>query len=292
MRLALLLVMMMGAGMAESAASAATCSPADIAATATALQDSRFALSQLPPHAGTSTAISPRTSSAITQTKARLVDFVTAYMGCQRSTADAQGIQVDLSRLGWAKAPDPNSSSGSATDGFRADPSLAFDVRPFAGGLLGVTARFGIPCGGDTLLMLFQIRGDDWDEILRVQSGPYRDLADAYQDFDYAISPADDSGGWFLVEKHLPTICISVSAAITYSVLRMGPAPSRPRHLFSGHDPIYWGGEDYGRLTVDADGFEIRFHDDGGDRAEPVEVVRAFTVSGNSVKPAQRSLAE
>jgi len=267
--------------MAAGGARAGTCSPSRIAQSATALQDARFALSQQPSHTGSDTAIPDETGHAIADVKSRLVDFITAYMNCQRTTSDPSGMQVDLSRLGWARDAEP---PPAGADTAKADPTLHFEVRPFAGGLLGITAAFGVPCGADTLLMLFAEREDGWSEIMRIQSPPYRDLAHAFDAFDYDISPLDDSGHWFLIEKHLPATCVSVNTVIMYSVARPSLLPSKPRIVFTGHDPIFWGDQDFGRLSVNADGFTVRFHDHG-DNADIVEIVRRFSVAGNIVQP-------
>jgi hypothetical protein len=270
----------MAAGLGATAATAATCSPSEIAASATDLQDSRFALSLLSPHQGATTAITPQAGSAIAQIKESLAVFVTAYMNCQHANADAQGIQVDLSRLGWAHTTNTDTPSPGPSGSVRPEPILTFDVRSFPGGLLGVTATFGIPCGTDTLLMLFRSRENDWAELMRVQSGRYHDLARAYRAFDYALSPLGDDGGWFLVEKHQPVACGSTIGTLEYTVLQPGPWPLHPMVLFNGHDGIAVGGD--ADLDADAAGFRLRFRAADGTATGDV---RRFIVSGGTVRP-------
>ncbi|MEJ0043574.1 MAG: hypothetical protein WDM81_15760 [Rhizomicrobium sp.] len=110
------------------------------------------------------------------------------------------------------------------------------------------------------MLMIFQHSDQGWAEIMRVASPPYRDIGRSFDAFDYLISPPDDGGGWFLVEKHLPATCISTMSGIAYSVLRPAGNPLKPKILFTGHDDLSWADEDFGRLSVGADYFELRFH--------------------------------
>jgi hypothetical protein len=270
----------MAAGLGATAAPAATCSPSEIAASATALQDSRFALSLLPPHQGATTAITLKTGSAIAQIKTSLAAFITAYMNCQHANADAQGIQVDLSRLGWARTANADTPSPAPSGVVGPEPILTFEVRSFPGGLLGVTATFGIPCGNDTLLMLFRSRENVWAELMSIQSGHYHDLARAYRAFDYALSPLGDDGGWFLVEKHQPVSCGSPTGTLEYTVLQPGPWPLHPVVLFNGRDGIAVGGD--ADLDADADGFRLRLRAADGTATGDV---RRFTVSGGTVRP-------
>ncbi len=266
---------------------AADCPQAEISSTASRLQDARNALMLLAPGKDQETAIPRQTQSAIADLKARLAEFILAYMRCQSENADVEGIEVDLSRLGWARSLEPGRVyRNDEMPPHALDPgwSLSFETRPLGQGLIGITATFGIPCGGDTMLMIFQHSDEGWSEIMRVSSPPYRDVAGSYQAFDYAISPPDSDGDWFLVEKHLPTSCISTLSGIAYSVLRPAANPLRPKVLFTGHGSLSWADEDFGRLSVGADYFEIRFHDFDSD-TNLVEIVRRYSVAGQTVAP-------
>ncbi len=58
------------------------------------------------------TAISRETQAGIAEMKGRLADFILAYMRCQPENADIEGIEVDLSRLGWARPFDLGKADG------------------------------------------------------------------------------------------------------------------------------------------------------------------------------------
>ena len=269
-------------------ARAANCPQAEISSAASDLQDARNALMSLPVGKEGDTAISRQMQTGIAEMKTHLASFILAYMRCQSDNADTDGVEVDLSRLGWARSLEPGRA-------YRKDElpplsdapgwALTFNTRSLGQGLLGVSATFGIPCGSDTMLLIFQHGDNGWREIMRVASPPYRDIGQAYQAFDYALSQPDDAGDWFLVEKHLPAACESFNASIYYSVMRPGPSALKPRLLFSGHDGIYWGDEDMGRLAAGTDSFELRFHDYDASGDALQEYVRRFSVMGQAVTP-------
>ncbi len=259
-------------------ARAADCPQAEISSAASGLQDARNALISLPLAGDPNPALSPQTQSAIAEMKAKLAGFILAYMRCQPENADIDGIEVDLSRLGWARPFDAGRTDGNGNALAPADAPgwhLAFDTKPLGQGLIGIAAAFAIPCGRDTVLMIFGHSDEGWREIIRVAAPPYRDVRRAYGALDYAISPPDADGDWFLVEEHLPAMCSPANAGLSYSVLRPGPSALRPRVLLSGHDSLSSGEDDLGGLAVVADQFEIRLS----------ENVRRFSVIGQTVTP-------
>jgi hypothetical protein len=270
---------------AMPAARAADCPQAEIGSAASAVQDARYTLMALPPNAELQTAIPRDTARAVADLKTRLAAFVLAYMRCQPQNADATGIALDLSRLGWARAPAPDGGDGASPRPSPARPGreLTFDVRALPEGLLGITATFAIPCGSDTLLMVFEHRDGGWAEIMRLGARPYRDVTHAYNAFDYAVSSSD--GGWFLVEKHAPASCVSFFAGISYSVLQPGPDAMRARTVFAASDTIFAGGTDFGQLSVGPGYFEIRFHNRNGGEDAARDYVRRFSVDGQGVRP-------
>jgi hypothetical protein len=243
---------------------AASCDQTAIHTTSAQLQDARSDLANLPAPAD-GRALGKRAATAIAEMKARLAAFSLAYMQCQPVDIDAPGIEADLSRLGW-----------SSNDPARPRLALSFAARALAQGLIGIAARFGAPCGEDTQLMVFDARGGEWREVLRVGG-----KAQAFSAFDYAIALSEDDGSWMLVEKHLPAACVSPNAAIAYSVLRPTANPLAPRILFTRTESR--GGDDTGRLTLSPHYFELRFHSDSMNRHE---IVRRYVILGDRVQPA------
>ncbi len=88
----------------------------------------------------------------------RLADFVRAYMRCQPESADVEGIEVDLARLGWASAA--ADGAPSTAPGRR----LTFKAEYFGQGQIGITATFSIPSGVDVVSLTFRHGDEGWAE--------------------------------------------------------------------------------------------------------------------------------
>lgn len=109
-------------------------------------------------------------------------------------------------------------------------------------------------------------------------------MADATGGLSSYVSPPDSTGRWFVVTKSIAPWCSSSWSGIRYTVLRPTANPLTPAVLLRGRDPIWFGGDDAGRLRVGAHDFELRFHAESVDRDVLVrEWVRHFSVIGNRV---------
>ncbi|MGH6684750.1 MAG: hypothetical protein ACRECA_12685 [Pseudolabrys sp.] len=151
-----IVLLVLGAVLATAPfAHAANCPQADISSAASDLQDSRNALMMLPS--------GKPADGAVAEMETRLPAFIRAYMRCQPENADVDGIEIDLSRLGWARVARDGTPAQAATPGWL----LTFDAQPLGQGLISVSASFIIPSGIDTLAMTFQHRDDGWAETSR-----------------------------------------------------------------------------------------------------------------------------
>jgi hypothetical protein len=244
-----------------SPAFAQTCRKPDAAK----LDAARAALMALPVGDGMQTDVSPKARAAITAMKARLGEFVAAALRC--AGGDPKAAARALARFDRS-GPDDNRYGGM----------LKFQVRAHGSGRLSATASFGIACGADTMLMVFARDRAGWREVLRAQSAPYDKVSGAWGDFRYELSPPDAKGDWFAVTTTVAPWCSSTWSEIRYQVVR----PSKV--LFRATDPIWWGGNDVGRLKVGAGDFTLRFRAqsiDGG--VHNREWVRRFAVQGDKV---------
>lgn len=154
-RLSIVLLVLVAALATAPFAHAANCPQGNLSRTATDLLDARNALMTLPP--------GKPAGDAVDEMQARLPAFILAYMRCQPENADVEGIEIDLSRLGWARSPTEDTPAQTATPGWQ----LTFDARSLGQGLISVSASFTIPSGIDTLAMTFQHRDDGWAETGR-----------------------------------------------------------------------------------------------------------------------------
>jgi hypothetical protein len=97
--------------------------------------------------------------------------------------------------------------------------------------------------------------------------------------FGYEVSPPDKAGKRFVVTRTVAGWCSSTWSTIRYALWR----PGHDAPLFQGSDPVWWGGEDYGRLTLGASDFEIRFHSGSVDSGRHNrEWVRHFALKGDT----------
>jgi hypothetical protein len=260
---------------APAAAQAQSCSQREIAHATGAMDAARTELRALPLGDGTQTDESPRAQAAIAAMKTRIGDFVTAALRCARQTVAAKTAQDDLSRLGQMRAPPDTRSFGAA---------LSFDVRRTPPSLIAVKANFNIECGSDTVLMVFAWRDGAWREALRDQAAPYKTVDGAFADFDYAISPPDAEGHWFVVTTTVAPWCSSNWSDIRYAVLRPTADAAKPRRIFSAKDWMFREDED-SRLAVGVNDFDLRFQSESVDNAVFTrQIVRHFSVVGDQVR--------
>lgn len=267
-----------------------SCDQAEVVRTATRVQSVRKQLLNLP--IGDGPGVSPAAQQEIVSMKSALAALIDAYMGCVSSQPDGTKVRNELSALTNAfELPQGQVLTAEQIPaefgkfGFK----LWFDVRAIQNPrLIGITANFSIECGGDTVLLVFAPKADTWEEVLRWQKQPYPEVDGGTMAFGYEISPPDNSGGWFLVEHDIAPWCSSTWSSIRYSVLKPTSEPLQPKVLFSGDDYMWWGSEDYGRLTVDKNAFDLRFHSSSIDAGVHNRVwIRHFSVIGDEVKRTQ-----
>jgi len=124
--------------------------------------------------------------------------------------------------------------------------------------LVAVVTNLTIPCGSDASLNLYRRTGTTWQLILVAESNGYADISGAQGSFQFAISPPDGEGNWFVVTADVNPWCSSNWQQLRYKVLRPGEDPHHSQVLLDEHTTIYLGVDQAYRLTVNPGGFEIR----------------------------------
>lgn len=228
------------------------------------------------------TELSPRASRAVETMKARVGELVAATMRCASSQAVPQTIASQLQEL--VLAADRRAGVDGAAEPLR--PSFAVAMRDGPPQTLAITGSLHFACGSDTMLFLFGRDGRrTWNEILRWQSAPYTKISGAFEAFDFALSPPDAQGRWFVAAKSIAPWCSSTWSTIHYAVLRPMAGSIVPKILLNASDPIWWGGEDFGALTVGRGDFDLRFHAGSIDLGIHSRVwIRHFTIVGDRVR--------
>jgi hypothetical protein len=233
--------------------------------------------------------VPPLARTRIEQLKDKLRAFVAATMACAADGIDVKALQGELSANGDAFVPGEFHGEGYTIDHFDGDGeghSLTYDVKAIAShpDMVGVTATLGIECGEDTLLMLYQRQGRDWREAVVRRSAPYKDISGAWMSFQYAVSPSDAQGRWYMATSNIPPWCTSVWRSIRYDLSRPGARADRPDIFFSRSAGAYIGNDDSGQLKADASAFEVR-HEVGSVSFDVFSrpSVRRYAVAGDTV---------
>jgi hypothetical protein len=124
--------------------------------------------------------------------------------------------------------------------------------------LVAVVTNLTIPCGSDASLSLYRRIGATWQLILVAESNGYSDISGAQGSFQFAISPPDSEGNWFVVAADVNPWCSSNWQQLRYKVLGPGEDAGHSQVLLDEHATIYLGVDQPYRLTVSPGGFEIR----------------------------------
>lgn len=265
----LFVVFLLGVRVALSAT--LPCSQVAVTASAGQVDAARKALLALPIGDGLQTNVSTDAQNAIAKMKSRLNDLFIAYMACASPEIEPDQVERGLSSIAHAFTLESRSYGANELPkeannyGFQLD----FDAkRPSANPeIIGISASFQIECGWDSMLDVFVRDGISWKQVIQWTSKPYKTVAGAFWSFDYVISPPDRNGRWFVVAKSVDPWCSSTWSDIQYSVLRPSPGSLKPKVLLSRSEFMWWGNDDYGSLSAQADKFDLRFHSnsiDGG----------------------------
>jgi hypothetical protein len=256
-------------------------------------------LGALPVSEDKQTDVSIADRKAISAIKDRLKDYTVAAMRCAPDKIAASDLKKSLDSFAGVKLPDghgdkklsPNSpryGGGPVFDKLSPDAPRdgvgpIFDTRLLSPSALGVVARFGIACGEDAMLMIFERRVGVWIETLRTQSTAYKTVAGGWWSFDYAVSPRDKDGRWFVATKSVAPWCSSTWSEIRYAVLRPGVDAAHPKTLLSKTDSIWWD-PGTGDLKIDATGFNLRWRAESmDDGVHNREWIAHYAVDGDRV---------
>lgn len=123
--------------------------------------------------------------------------------------------------------------------------------------LLVVTTTLWVMCGSDTSFYLLQRVGRTWQLIAAQEANDYEDITGAQKWLEYAISPPDETGQFFVVTANINPWCSSNWQSLRYKAFRIGTTPYHPTILLQREETIYIVGG-Y-TLTVQANGFEVIF---------------------------------
>jgi hypothetical protein len=273
--IAVLILSMAGQG---RVALGAGCSTTDIAAAVDQTAIARQAMLAIPIGDAHEPNIPPAARKAIAVMRRQLGVLVNAYMRCAQPDSDARSIELGLSRLIEAFGHNPANEYNYGNE-------ITFEAERPAGHptLVTIVADLQIECGSDPVLFVFAAEKGSWREILRWQSKPYDYVGGGSWAFDYALSPPDEGGKWYLLLKGIATSCESVWSSIRYAVLRPSLASIVPAVIYDSDGYMYWA-EDDGQITAKEFEFEVRFHTRSIDPGVHNRLwIGRFKIKGNTV---------
>jgi hypothetical protein len=125
--------------------------------------------------------------------------------------------------------------------------------------LLIAKTTLAINCGGDTSLYIFKRSENHWAMALALETNDYEEVSGAQNTFDYAISPADEAGEFFIVAADVNAWPTSRWQMIRYKVLRIGASPYESKLVLSATRGILRDREPVFQLTATATKFRLDF---------------------------------
>ncbi len=182
------------------------------------------------------------------------------------TTGSVQQIWDDLNKQGLIlKQTDTNLNerySDSHTNCFYTYgeiSSIAITKPPGHTNLLAFTTTLEVPFGDDTSLYLLQRKGAGWQLILQQEATDYKDISGAQWLFQFAVSPSDTNGQFFVVTTHVTPWPQSAWRCIRFRAMRPCGSPDQPRTLIEESGSYYLGDEDAKITFATSSGFMVEF---------------------------------
>lgn len=191
-------------------------------------------------------ALSPETVSSIDTLKQSIEKLVIAFVHKLPTNIplSTQDIEDDLNNLAQATKQEKQ--------------NIYFRVRLSNENLLQIINRFEIPCGNDSILLLFQPSENKWKHVLTWKSSKYKEINGSLNNLEYAMSTPDDNGKWYVVATDSPARCSSCWGTQRFYVMEPNKEIVNPNILFQKKETSYQC--DKGpTLATTSEGFKIGF---------------------------------
>jgi hypothetical protein len=215
------------------------------------------------------TNVPPSTTQQIRNFKDALAAAVDSYVECQQGSAiDAKAFENRLAVLLGANEPeraaptDPEKMAGQRPRVYGADLKLVVKKPDAKANVIGVQVSFGVACGADTMLLLYEWRDQRWRQVLRWQSGDYNEVSGAYGDFfEYVMVPEGKPDKWAVAVAHGSPWCTSRWSGFGLDVIETAHGGVPQKVLFHRDGGYDRGGDSEPVLKGMTGGFELRLQD-------------------------------
>lgn len=253
----------------------------------------RNELFKLPVHQ-LETDVSTVAMSAVLRMRKALEGLVVEYLKTvsAQSTPDVKKIEENLNSLINAQRILPGISSPKVGGEDLYGYETYFEVKTTQDErrLLQIKGAFSIPCGEDSLLLIFQPDNQHWREILNWQTPKYNSVSGSLNNFNHVISPSDASGNWYVLGSDSPTWCSSCWGSLQYYVLRPKENDTRPTVSFKDSSTFYRCTDDEWdfSLLANSNDFELHFPGQSIDSVNLIRPhVRHYDIEGDQIARTQ-----
>ena len=200
------------------------------------------------------TSVSAAVQQQVGEFKDALAATADAFIGCQKPDADAKAVESAIT------AALSTSGATEKGEGHPYGSGLAVAVKhpDEAPGLLAVQVTFGIECGTDSMLLVYENDNSGWKKAVRWQSKPYDQVSGAFGDFfTYLIVNRAVSPPWVAAVAHGSPWCTSRWSGFDLDVIEPAHA-NQPQNVLFHNKGGYVRGEIEPTLKSRPDGFELR----------------------------------
>jgi hypothetical protein len=167
--------------------------------------------------------------------KIALIQLADEFLACHDTSVAPAALQSEIASLLHANRFTPQRYNDDDTDEpvanvFGTELKVHVSRASASPLILSVQFNFGIPCGDDNVLILFQANGTRWKDVLRWRVKDLNDIGDAFGDFFFpTVVPGLAPDAWRLVTLHGDPWCTSYISGFKVDVLAATSDPDQPK---------------------------------------------------------------
>lgn len=213
---------------------------------------------------GMDTSVSTDVQGQVSVFKDRLVQLADAVLACTSTTQATIGsIQKSLSDQLGPREPDALKEAPKGVDeavaGIFGTDATAIVSAPRQG-FMFVELSFGVTCGSDSVLLLYQATNHSWKRVVRWQSQPYDKVNGAFGDFfHYGLINDAKTNELAVVAAHGHPWCTSRWSAFDIDVLSLESGSVAQKQIL--HQELGYVRDEATRWKTLRNGFELRAND-------------------------------